>query len=161
MEQVKARLDSASNPQDLQSTFNHVAASWLDHVKSKHGSQPTELIKWTGNGWKMVILHKVQAEALSLNTPNSNNLKVLFKKYLDLKIEDVWQWRGAKFGEVCRRLDDLIKLRGEIAHRSKPLFARKFPVRRNQLVQAIDLTKRLVQCTENALGVAPRKRNTS
>ena len=45
------------------------------------------------------VIDKVGADVRSLNTPNSANLKDLFKRYLDLRIENIWKWRGTEFDQ--------------------------------------------------------------
>lgn len=159
VEQLTDRLKKASKAQELSSTFNSVAENWLNPPSDKLRPKPPDLMNWTEDGWKRMILEKLRDEIRSLNTPNSKNLKILFKKYLDLTIEHSWIWRGNTFDDVCRKLDALIALRGNIAHRYKSIVPLKsVGVRRDQLVSAITLTQKLVQCTEQALGIAPRSR---
>jgi hypothetical protein len=162
VEQVATRLKKISTPQELNSVFNTVAEAWLNPQVNKGKPKPPDLIKWTGEGWKKMIMDRIQEEASVLNTPNSKNVEKLLKKYLNLQVRDTWKWRGMTFEAVRRRLDALIVLRGNIAHRSKtvltwmPRFpSESFIVRRKQLVNAISLIENLVQCTEQGLGIAP------
>lgn len=159
LEQLTDRLKKASNPQQLRSTFNSVAENWLNPPSDKLKPKPPDLMNWTEDGWKGMILDKLQDDITSLNTPNSKNLKILFKKYLDLKIEHAWRWRSVSFAEACRKLDAVITLRGSIAHRYKSIVPLKSKgVRRDELANALILTRKLAQCTEEALGIAPHAR---
>lgn len=156
IEQLSIRLKKASNPQQLSSTFNSVAESWLNPLSDKRKPKPPDLMNWTEDRWRGMILNKLREDIASLNTPNSKNLKILFKKYLDLKIEDAWKWHNVTFTQACSRLDGLIALRGSIAHRYKSIVPLKSKgVRRDELTNGLILTEKLAQCTEKALGIAP------
>jgi hypothetical protein len=61
--------------------------------------------------------------------------------------------------QACVGLDALISLRGKLVHRTKKFPDRRASVKRQQLVDAMALLKNLVQCTELALGCAPREQD--
>jgi hypothetical protein len=153
-EQFDVRLRAAKVPKDIESTFNSVASAWLQRGPSK----PEEVAQWTLDGWKTMIKNKVREDLSALNTPNSANVKALFKRYLGEDITKAWRWPGASSTKACNRLDTLIKLRGQLVHRGRPLFkGSRANVRRGEVTNAVDLLERLVDRTEAKLGVGPRK----
>lgn len=56
---------------------------------------------------------------------------------------------------AARRLDALIRLRGEVVHHGREAFNRAAVIRRKQVVEANSLLNHLVECTERALGLGP------
>lgn len=151
--QVQERVKAAKTPQDLQATFNSVAQAWLCSAP-----KPPDLAKWTGSGWQEVILERLRVEVDTLNTPNSSNVEKLFKRYLGLEITKHWKWQGTASKDARRKLDDLVSLRGQLVHRGKELFEGKASAHRKHVVDAVSLLERLVQCTDEALGVAPEEK---
>jgi RiboL-PSP-HEPN len=146
------RLDHAHSPSDVQSTFNSVAEAWLTDGKVK----PPDLAKWTLDGWKSMLLEKLSNEIDGLNTPDSENVRRLFKRYLGRgDITKEWHWQGVSASAACERLDALINLRGRLVHRGRELFEERASVRRQDVGNAVSLLKKLVDRTESSLGIAP------
>lgn len=145
-EEFRERVNSARSPKDVESPFNSVARTWLARNKLK----PPELAKWTLDGWKEMLLQEFFEEVGALNTPSSSKIRELFKKYLGEDITKDWRWQGVSSPAACRRLDDLIRLRGELVHRGRELFE-KARVHRHHVVDAIALLERLVDRTEASL----------
>lgn len=78
--------------------------------------------KLAGSGWKKVLednLEGVLSKTTgALNTPKTAQINELFKKTIGLEqISASWYWSGRKRGDAEKALDDLITLRGSIAHR--------------------------------------------
>ncbi len=146
---AERRITAARSPADVQRTFNSVADGWLKMQRT-----PPDLAGWAGEGWKVRLATKLEDDLQALNTPNTENIKTLSKRYLDLDITLRWSWKGAKRLTAAYRLDQLIRLRGELAHRGPDLFEGA-SVRREQVEDARRLLRRLVECTEQAVGTAP------
>src|ERR1700722_1891693 len=70
-------VEKADSPSDVQSLFNSVAHHWLERAP-----KPPELADWSGNGWKTLLRKKLENDILTLNTPNSQNVRALSKRYL-------------------------------------------------------------------------------
>ena len=72
-----------------------------------------------------------------------------------------WSWNGSDDEATRRRLNDYIKLRGDVVHRSRrvqpgppephPVKPEPHPVKKDELKKAIHFLKDLVQATELAL----------
>lgn len=78
--------------------------------------------KLAGSGWKKVLegnLEGVLSKTTSaLNTPRAAQINELFKKTIGLEeISSSWYWSGRTRKSAEDALDDLITLRGSIAHR--------------------------------------------
>ncbi len=147
-----ARVESARAPADLQSTFNAVANAWL----SQKDRKPPELVRWTLDGWKAVLREQLARNVEALNTPNADNIARVSKCYLGRDVTAEWHWPGVNAATARHRLDALIVLRGRLAHHTRELHERRADVSRRHLARAISLLSRLVQCTEETLGRAPR-----
>ncbi|KAF2338040.1 HEPN domain-containing protein [Flavobacterium ginsenosidimutans] len=95
-------------------------------------------IELADNGWKNLWKGYAVNETNSLNTPNSENLKKLYKRFLG--IEDfTTMWHETSITKI----NDFIKIRGEIAHNgSKAQY-----VRFNSLLSSIEII------TENAIQI--------
>jgi len=149
-------LDAATVPTDLQSAFNYVAEEWLDPERSgkRHGP---DLIKWTGDQWKLRIRESLATELQTFHTPNSDNTNKLFKRFLGVPIRDGWHWKAMNAKQAQTKLDALIKLRGSAVHQGKTLFTKqKSPtIKRAAVVDAMNHLYRLVCASEKTLGVGP------
>jgi len=150
-DRASAAINTAARPMDLQSLFNSVAHDWLERTP-----KPPGLADWTGDGWKTLLRNKLESDILTLNTPNSQHVRVLSKRYLGEDITTRWRWEGTTPAQAARRLDSLMRLRGDVAHHGREAFKRAAAITRKQAVQAISLVERLVESTERALGTAPR-----
>jgi hypothetical protein len=147
---AEKQIRTATSPADVQRTFNSVAEAWLQRSpKAPH------LAGWAGDGWKSLIREKLDSDLRKLNTPNTKNVRDLSKCYLSTDITAHWSWTRTSAPRAAERLDKLIELRGDLAHRGPELF-RSASVRRSQAADAVQLLKKLVYCTEKCLGVGPR-----
>ncbi|HEV2860769.1 MAG TPA: HEPN domain-containing protein [Pyrinomonadaceae bacterium] len=144
--QFEKNIEQAVSPKDIQSAFNSVAEEWLS-AKPK----PPDLATWASEGWKVLIREKFTKDIESLNTPSSEHIRKLTKRYLNLDLTQKWRWPGVTYEEACRKLDSLIKLRGGIVHRGRSIAEKKRIITKRQLLASLGLIQRLAVCTENAL----------
>jgi hypothetical protein len=75
-----------------------------------------------GDGWRQVMkdnLQTVLAKTIqALNSPKTINVDDLFSKTIGLDgISKSWKWRGMRAESASAKLDALVRLRGDIAHR--------------------------------------------
>jgi len=73
-----------------------------------------------GSGWKLV-LEKFRDECLlNFDNPNSEKIDSLFNNLLGLpKLSKDWKWPGSSYETSVRHLNEIIRIRGDIAHRVK------------------------------------------
>lgn len=118
----------------------------LERVSSKNSG----INSWNlaGNGWKKALsdnLTEVLAKTTGiLNTPRAAQVDDLFSKTIGLMdISKKWSWPGRTSVQAVKALDDLVTLRGSIAHRVKS--AQR--VRKQDVKDALDLVGRLsIRC---------------
>jgi hypothetical protein len=92
----------------------------LERVASKYsGMKAWDL---AGDGWKQALKDNFK-EMLAkttgtLNTPRKEQVDELFLKTIGLSaLSSSWHWKGRSASQVSQALNDLITLRGSIAHR--------------------------------------------
>jgi hypothetical protein len=122
--------------------------SVLERVASKHSGPAA----WSlaGEGWKKAMrdnLSEVLAKTTgALNTPRAAQVDELFSKTIGLQnLSAHWRWTGRSAATSIDLLDQLITLRGSIAHRVK---SSRSVVKRD-VHEAIDLVRRLAAATHN------------
>jgi hypothetical protein len=111
-----------------------------------------DLAVWAlaANGWRTIIqnrLPKIQeSRNRSFNTPKSAQTRDFFCNALGIKdITTSWVIGGKKPEEVCKILDRLVELRGQIAHRGKLTEGKKVNVKGVEILKK--WIKRLVAKT--------------
>jgi len=149
-QQFREKLGRAAVPADISSAFNAASDVWLNSKP-----KPPDVAKWAGDGWKTLVLEQFDQEVKALNTPNSDKVRVLFKRYLGLDLKQSWKWQKTSSDMACNRLDALIRLRGELVHRGREWSQSKASAHRSHLDGAKKLVSHLVECTDIALGIAP------
>jgi len=92
----------------------------LERIASTHQGAKAWLL--AGDGWKQVLrdnLKEVLARTTAtLNTPRSEQVDALFEKTIGLKnLSKAWYWKGRSVDQSRQSLNDLVTLRGSIAHR--------------------------------------------
>jgi len=103
-----------------------------------------------GEGWRRVLLqhHDTIIDRLvgKLNTPRAVQVDEIFEALLGLhSLSSSWKWKGMANDRVLRKLDNLVDLRGEIAHR----VSASEPVYKTVVTDHIDFVKRLAAKTHN------------
>ena len=149
------RLHEAKSPADVSSAFNATAENWLHSGAVK----PPDLGSWAGDGWKGIVMARFTEQVASLNTPKSENVRRLYRRYLGSDITEGWRWRGVAPEDARQQLDRLIALRGELVHRGSDFFdvSGRARVRLKDVTGGIRLVNHLVDCTGRALGRAPHE----
>lgn len=86
-----------------------------DFVRSKESkASPLSLC---GDGWKDIYLEIVKNDVSALNTPKYKNISKLFK--VAFNIDDLslcWTWNGMTSSAAQKKLDEIVTIRGDIAH---------------------------------------------
>jgi len=120
----------------------------LERVGSKYsGPNAWEL---AGEGWKKALrdnFSEVLAKTTgTLNTPRAPQVDDLFMKTLGLPaVSRVWTWPGRTQSAAVKALDELITLRGSIAHRVQ----HSKSVHKSTVVAAVELISRLAAKSTN------------
>jgi hypothetical protein len=156
-EHLKTLLAKNKAPETMSSVFNAIAHEWSDPNRSGT-RKPPEYRQWTGDGWKTIITHSLQKYLESFHTPNTENVRTLFTRYLSVDPTKQWSWQAVGPAKAQKQLDALIKVRGGVVHRGRTIHPSSMPVKdvdRGTVVKALNLVYNLVYSTEVSLGVAP------
>lgn len=100
------------------------------------------------------IQSKLDEEIKRLHNPTYEKSVQLFKDYVGLDLTEKWVWNNYDAKKVKDTLNNFMKLRGDIVHRSRPITkeaANSHPVNKEDLEKAIRFLKQLVVATEIAL----------
>lgn len=105
-----------------------------------------------GAGWRAVMeRHRAACFKQYLgtfHTPRTEPVDNLCETLLGLKgLSKNWHWHGVSVDNAKERLEELINLRGDIAHR----VSASRPVRKNDVVKNIRLVSRLVVASHEAV----------
>lgn len=90
----------------------------------KKSANNLDLWQLAGNGWQKVLQsHKSKILDNSigrLNTPKQKNIDDIFEDLLGFDLSSKWSWLPTMTpNKACTKLDNLIVIRGNIAHRAK------------------------------------------
>lgn len=101
-----------------------------------------------------LVRSKLKDEINRLHNPTSEKTTELFRLYADVDLHSKWSWSGSDDEATRKRLNEYIKLRGDVVHRSRRVQSGPpgpHPVKKDELEKAIRFLKPLVQATEVAL----------
>ena len=162
-EQMEILLNSVSDPRSnarVSKIFNAAAEEWIG-PNAEPKPKPTDAADWTGDGWKARIAASLDSHLKTFHSPTTENTEKLFRRFLGLKnFPDNWHWQSVGYAAAQKKLNDLIKLRGEAVHEGKRKIAPRSgtsPAKtgRKVVINALNLIQSLVVSTEKALDVAP------
>jgi hypothetical protein len=98
---------------------------------------------------------KLNEEIKRLHNPTSDKTIQLFRDYANVDLTEKWCWNNFDPKTVRERLNQYMKLRGDVVHRSRTITAgppTAHPVTKEDLQKVIRFLKGLVDATEAALG---------
>ena len=101
-----------------------------------------------------LIQSKLDEEIKRLHNPTADKTIQLFCDYAGIDVSENWSWKNNDSKTVCVRLNEYIKLRGDVVHRSRtvePGPPTAHPVTKEGLRRTIRFLKNLVEATERAL----------
>jgi len=107
----------------LRSTFLFITACWESYVEDLSREALLCLIDsgakkrmWIGSVLKAQMDQRIK----SFNTPNSKNINQLFQATIGIvKLTDCWRWEGTTSHQSSIKLGNYVKIRGDIAHRTR------------------------------------------
>lgn len=109
------------------------------------------LIGVKGSPVQHYIDGKVANDLRYFHTPNSRNIKKLFEPILGVDITDQWEWENFEPKRAREKLDDYIRLRGDVVHRAVTDKQSGHPVKKDELQKCVRFLKSLTNTTEESL----------
>jgi len=100
------------------------------------------------------IRTRLVEEIKRLHNPTSDKTIQLFRDYANVDLAHNWSWNNFDSRTVRERLNQYIRLRGEVVHRSRavtPGPPQPHPVTKEDLEKVIRFLRNLVAVTESAL----------
>ena len=100
------------------------------------------------------IRTRLVEEIKRLHNPTSDKTIQLFRDYANVDLVDRWTWNNFDSRTVRERLNQYIKLRGDVVHRSRAVTLgppQPHPVTKEDLEKVIRFLRNLVTVTERAL----------
>lgn len=101
---------------------------------------------------------KLEDELKRFHNPNSEKTGNLFRDYVGLDVTERWKLQHCSAAEAQKKLDELMKKRGDAVHRAKVVSLgapTAHLVRKEDLEKAIRFLKELVVVTDRALTLSP------
>lgn len=101
-----------------------------------------------------LVRSKLRMEIARLHNPTAERVSELFRDFAGVDVTKQWQWNGVDSESACKRLNDYLKLRGDVAHRARVVREgppQRHPVKREELEKALRFIKQLVKVTDSAL----------
>ena len=138
-------LKHARRPTDIPKKVLSMASKELREHKD-----PVRVWELAADGWKKVLAgHKEDVKNRyvgRLNSPRPDTIDELFESLIGAKsLSREWKWQSSSNKRTLERLDQLITLRGSIAHR----VSASTPVHRGLVQQANDLVGHLSAILSN------------
>lgn len=129
--------------------------AWETYVEDRVTEAATERLRGLADS---SIAEFVQArladEIKRLHNPTSEKTIHLFRDYVNVDLTDKWVWNNYEAKAVRERLNQYMKLRGDVVHRSRtiePGPPKAHPVTKEDLEKVIRFLRALVEATEKAL----------
>ena len=102
------------------------------------------------------VQSKLDEEIKRLHNPTSDKSIQLFRDFAGVDLTEHWEWNNYPAKLVRERLNQYMKLRGDVVHRSRAVQAGQnpaHPVRKEDLERVISFLKDLVKATEKGLAL--------
>jgi len=129
--------------------------AWETYVEDRVLESAAERLRGLTDGSiTEFVQSRLDDEIKRLHNPTSDKAIQLFRDYAGIDLTDKWAWHNNDHKSVRDRLNQYIKLRGDVVHRSRTIAPgppQAHPVTKEDLERAIRFLKMLVQATENAL----------
>lgn len=146
---VLEKLKNALEPNQIMAAFNTVAQDWYSAISQRQATspKPADFVKWAGQGWKRLIQERLENDLRNLNTPKSGNIRVFTKRYVGSDITAAWIWPGMTATKAQVKLDKLITIRGELAHRIGDYLEAKSGLQLKDCLDAVEFIEKLSKQT--------------
>jgi hypothetical protein len=129
--------------------------AWETYVEDRVTEAVTERLRGLADSSIAAFVQaKLADEIKRLHNPTSDKTIQLFRDYANVDLTDKWTWNNYEAKAVRERLNQYMKLRGDVVHRSRtiePGPPKAHPVTKEDLEKVIRFLRALVEATEKAL----------
>ena len=129
--------------------------AWETYVEDRVLEAATQRLQGLNDtGIVKFVQLKLDDDVRRLHNPSSEKAIQLFKDYAGVDLTDKWKWNNHDATTVRTRLNQYIKLRGDVVHRSPGVTSgppKPHAITREDLAKAIRFLKALVVSTEDGL----------
>jgi RiboL-PSP-HEPN len=135
--------------------------AWETYVEDRITEAATERLQGLSDPHILAFVQsKLIEEIKRLHNPTSEKTIRLFRDYAGVDLTESWKWNNFPPQLVRERLNEYMKLRGDVVHRARviePGPPKAHAVTKPALMQAIAFLKNLVGATELALWTQGRQ----
>jgi hypothetical protein len=128
--------------------------AWETYVEDRVLEAATERLRELAESSVAAFVQsKLDEEIKRLHNPTSDKTIQLFRDYAGVDLTEKWCWNNNDRNSVCTRLNQYMKLRGDVVHRSRTITPgppKAHPVTKEDLERTIRFLRSLVQATEGA-----------
>ena len=129
--------------------------AWETYVEDRVNEAATERLRsLADSSIAAFVKSKLEDEIKRLHNPTSDKTIQLFRDYAGIDLTEKWIWNNFDAKMVRERLNQYMKLRGDVVHRSRVLSSgptQAHPVTKEDLEKVIRFLRSLVDATESAL----------
>lgn len=129
--------------------------AWETYVEDRVMEATAERLRGLNDaGVGALVQSKLDDEIRRLHNPTSDKTIQLFRDYAGTDLTEKWCWNNHDPLTVRARLNQYIKLRGDVVHRSRSISPgppKPDAITKEELAKAIRFLKSLVEATEKAL----------
>ena len=128
--------------------------AWETYVEDRVQEGVAERIGSSDSHLARFMLAKLEEELKRFHNPNAEKTRELFRTYLEVDVTAAWKLQSFAPEEAAKKLDALMKKRGDAVHRAKVVSIGRpatHLVKKEELEKAIRFLKELVVATEKAL----------
>jgi len=129
--------------------------AWETYVEDRLVEVCEDRLATVTNTWSVDFVRgKLAEEIKRLHNPNSQKTAELFREYAGIDVTASWSWPPYGPKDVCVKLDEYIKMRGDVVHRARDISSgppQAHPVTKADLEKAIRFFRKLVEATEAEL----------
>jgi hypothetical protein len=141
------------NPESLKrSALVMALTAWETYVEDRFKELvDTNIMGIKGSPVYQYIDQKVNNDLRYFHTPNSKKVKDLFQPLLNEDITDYWQWEGYEPSAAKKKLNEYIRLRGDVVHRAVTEKDQPHQVKKDELQKCIRFLKSLTKTMDEHL----------
>src|SRR5690349_20840860 len=132
--------------------------AWETYVEDRlQEAMETRLAPLDGESIAMLVRKKLSDEISRLHNPTAERTLQLFREYVDVDLAEKWQWTGVEPASAHKRLNNYLKLRGDVVHRAprkEQGQSQPHAISKEELKKAIGFLRCLVRETDAVLAAS-------